>query len=140
MLRIINLFLFCIIISSSYSVPISERKIERIENNEELISSIMSECFGPQNTMICLKEKVLTYLDTIIGLKQEESRLFSRENIDESIFNRVARILSNNEIKIQLPETLFDGIVLKYNPINGVDIDAQAVEGIYFVWIIISKS
>lgn len=124
-------FLFCIgfLVSLVCSASISDNTIEKIENNEELISSIISQCFGPLNTMACLKEKVLTYLDTIMGLKEEESRSFAGETIDEVIYNRVARILATNEIKLQLPEHLFEGISLKYNPKNGLDIDTLAVEG-----------
>lgn len=124
-------FLFCIgfFVSSACSAAISDNTIEKIENNEELISSIMTECFGPINTMACLKEKVLTYLDTVMGLKEEESRSFTSENIDEVIYNRVARILTTNEIRVQLPETVFEGMTLKYNPKHGLDVETQAVEG-----------
>lgn len=124
-------FLFCIgfLVSSTFSARISDNKIEKIQNNEELISSIVSECFGPINTMACLKEKVLTYLDTTLGLKEEESRSLDAETMDEIIYNRVARILATNEFKIQLPETIFEGIILKYNPQQGLNIETQEVEG-----------
>lgn len=124
-------FLFCIgfVVFAMCSAKISDNYIERIEDNEQLISSIISQCFGPINTMACLKEKVLTYLDSALGLKEEESRSFAGENIDEVIYNRVARILATNEIKLQLPETVFEGITLKYNPNYGLNIETQEVEG-----------
>lgn len=126
-------FLICIgfLVSSTFSARISDNKIEKIQNNEELISSIVSECFGPINTMGCLKEKVLTYLDTTLGLKEEESRSLDAETMDEIIYNRVGRILATNEFKIQLPETIFEGIILKYNPQHGLNIETQEVEGNY---------
>ncbi|XP_063706257.1 uncharacterized protein LOC134835315 [Culicoides brevitarsis] len=128
MSRLTYLFIFGFLASSVYAASISNKPNDKIENNEELLSSIISDCFGPSNTMACLKEKVLTYLDTILGYK-EESRSFSQQNIDEIIFNRVARILATNEIKVKLPNKIFEGITIKYNTVSGLDLETQEGRG-----------
>uniref|UniRef100_A0A336LRU1 CSON002376 protein n=1 Tax=Culicoides sonorensis TaxID=179676 RepID=A0A336LRU1_CULSO len=102
---------------------------KKIENNEELVSTIFTQCVGPSNMMVCLKEKVRTYLDSILSLSEIESRQFSSNNIDEDIFNRVTRIINTNEFKLKLPETFFEGINVKYSPDSGLDLETSPVEG-----------
>ncbi|XP_075144498.1 uncharacterized protein LOC142219388 [Haematobia irritans] len=95
----------------------------RIHSSEELISSIVDDCFHA-NAMHCLKEKVLTYLDTVTGVDEDVSgRALSDDVVDKVITDRVARILNTNEIRVQLPETVFANSVLSYRADRGFDLE-----------------
>jgi len=100
----------------------------RIHNSEELISTIVDNCFNA-NAMYCLKEKVLTYLDNVAGVEEEVSgRAFDENVIDKVITDRVARILNTNEIRVQLPETVFASSVLSYRADRGFEMEVPQTE------------
>ncbi|KAL9874379.1 LOW QUALITY PROTEIN: uncharacterized protein ACN427_012882, partial [Glossina fuscipes fuscipes] len=73
-----------------------------------------------------IKEKLLTYLDTVLGIEEQISgRAFDDDVIEKVIEDRVARILNTNEIRV-LPETLFAGLpnsVLSYRVDRGFDLE-----------------
>lgn len=104
----------------------------RMQSSEDLISNIVDNCFNA-NGMHCLKEKVLTYLDTMAGVEEEVSgRALSDDVMDKVITDRVARILNTNEIRVQLPQTLFNGDVMTYSADRGFALEvAQGTEGEY---------
>lgn len=91
----------------------------RIYSGEELIASVVNDCFTI-NGMSCAKTKVLTYLDTVLGMKTEEARSFDSENIDKVIYDRVSRILNSNEIRVQLPKIIFGDVVATYRADRGL--------------------
>lgn len=100
-----------------------------ISNSDDLISSIASNCFDRSYFMHCLKEKVLTYLDTISGTQKGDSRSLTEDNIDEKIFNRIATIFSTNEFNLRLPKTFFQDTTITYKPDNGLDLEIPTIEG-----------
>lgn len=91
----------------------------RIHSGEQLISSIIDDCFTI-DAMACAKSKVLTYLDTVLGMKSEDARSFGSENIDKVIYDRVSRILNSNEIRVELPKVIFGDVVATYRADNGL--------------------
>ncbi|XP_001656226.2 uncharacterized protein LOC5576719 isoform X2 [Aedes aegypti] len=91
----------------------------RIATSEQLLSSIVNECFEDDSVMNCLKGKVLVYLDGVLGLREEQARAFEEQNVDKVIFDRVARILATHEFKVQLPEDT----VVSYRADKGVNLD-----------------
>ncbi|XP_037944951.1 uncharacterized protein LOC119677606 [Teleopsis dalmanni] len=100
----------------------------RIQTSDELITSIVENCFHA-NAMFCLKEKVLTYLDNVAGVEEEVSgRAFNDDVIDKVILDRVARILNTNEIRVQLPETVFASSVVSYRADRGFDLEVPQTE------------
>lgn len=117
-------FILASVILVVRGASIAENLIEtpRIQNGEQLVSAIVNDCFESE-TMSCLKGKVLTYLDTVLNLKEESARSFEDNTIDETIYTRLARILSSNEFKVTLPETIFQKAVISYRPDNGLDIN-----------------
>ncbi|ALC46815.1 Osi20 [Drosophila busckii] len=101
----------------------------RIHSSDELISTIVDKCFHA-NAMHCLQEKVLTYLDTVANVEEEVSgRAFDADVIDKVILDRVARILRNNEVRVQLPETFFASSVMTYRADRGFDLELPKEEG-----------
>lgn len=104
----------------------------RINTGEQLVSRVINDCFAGES-MSCLKGKVLNYLDTQLNINEEYSRSFENNKIDEVIFDRAARVLSNQRFEIELPETVFNKAVLSYTPENGVDITESKEEGTYFL-------
>jgi hypothetical protein len=94
----------------------------RIYNGDQLIMSIANDCFDG-SIMTCLKGKVLTYLDTKLGLENEQARAYNEDNVDKVIFDRVGRLLATNEIKVQLPETIFQNTIVSYRADRGLDVD-----------------
>lgn len=108
--------------NSVYDLP-------RINNGDQLITSIINECFNG-DTMTCLKGKVLTYLDGVLKINEENGRSFESNNVDSIIMDRVERILDTHEIKITLPEIIFQKSIISYRPDNGLDISVpeNAVE------------
>ena len=99
-----------------------------IQNSEQLVSSIIDDCFNGE-TVVCLKGKVLTYLDTILGLKEEQARAYSSHNVDLAIFDRVTRVLRSNEFKVQLPQWIFGDIEATYRADQGLDFEIKEHEG-----------
>lgn len=123
----------CLLLAAS--APLNAAAIDnavaepRIHSSEELISSIVDNCFN-SNAMHCLKEKVLTYLDTVAGVDEDVSgRALNDDVVDKVIVDRVARILNTNEIRVQLPETVFANSVLSYRADRGFDLEVPQSEG-----------
>ncbi|KAM7363753.1 DUF1676 domain-containing protein Osi20 [Cochliomyia hominivorax] len=117
----------CLLLAAS--APLNAAAIDnavaepRIHTSDELISNIVDNCFN-SNAMHCLKEKVLTYLDTVTGVEEDVSgRAFDDDVIDKVITDRVARILNTNEIRVQLPDTVFANSVLSYRADRGFDLE-----------------
>lgn len=101
----------------------------RIHSSDELISTIVDKCFHA-NAMHCLKEKVLTYLDTVANVEEEVSgRAFDDDVIDKVIVDRLGRILRTNEVRVQLPETFFASSVMTYRADRGFDLELPKEEG-----------
>ncbi|XP_055617807.1 uncharacterized protein LOC129763077 isoform X1 [Toxorhynchites rutilus septentrionalis] len=94
----------------------------RIATSEQLLSSIVNECFEDGSVMNCLKGKVLIYLDGVLGLREEQARAFEEQNVDKVIFDRVARVLATHEFKLQLPEDT----VVSYRADKGMDFNVPA--------------
>ncbi|KAG5672972.1 hypothetical protein PVAND_003057 [Polypedilum vanderplanki] len=91
----------------------------RIHSGEELISAIIADCFDIDG-MTCMKGKVLTYLDTVLGLKSEQARAFESKNVDKVIYDRVARILATNELRVELPKVIFGDVYATYRADRGI--------------------
>ncbi|XP_058458992.1 uncharacterized protein LOC131435225 isoform X2 [Malaya genurostris] len=104
---------------ASIASNLVEEATPRISTSEQLLSSIVNECFDQDSVMNCLKGKVLVYLDGVLGLSEEQARAFEEQNVDKVIFDRVARILASNEFKLQLPEDA----VVSYRADKGVNLD-----------------
>lgn len=100
----------------------------RLHNGDQLVSAVINDCFDGE-TMTCLKGKVLTYLDTQLNFNEEQGRNFDEKNVDEVIFNRVARLLTTQEFRVQLPETFFNQAVISYRADRGLDFDLPEEEG-----------
>lgn len=94
----------------------------RIASSEQLLSSIVNECFEDDSVMNCLKGKVLIYLDGVLGLREEQARAFEEQNVDKVIFDRVARVLATHEFQLRLPEDT----VVSYRADKGMDFNVPA--------------
>ncbi|XP_075144647.1 uncharacterized protein LOC142219643 [Haematobia irritans] len=92
----------------------------RIKSSEDLLSNIVDNCFNA-NGMSCIKEKVLTYLDGVAGVQEEEvsGRALNDDVMDKVIVDRVARILNDNEIRVEMP----DSSALTYRADRGFDLE-----------------
>jgi hypothetical protein len=93
----------------------------RISNSEELLSAVVGDCFtGSDNgvsSLSCLRLKVLTYLDGLIGVQEARSLEESDADIlDAMILSRVTRYLKSHQFKVHLPEFLFQEAVLTFRP------------------------
>lgn len=127
MYRFLTLGLFIATVSgAAISNDITETP--RIHTSEQLISSIISDCFE-MNAMSCLKGKVLTYLDTVLGLKEEQARAFDDGNVDKVIYDRVSRVLATNEIRVELPRVIFGDVDVTYRADRGVDFESTEKQG-----------
>ncbi|EDW84594.1 uncharacterized protein Dwil_GK13053 [Drosophila willistoni] len=130
--RYTSLFAFgCVLLvaSSVQGAAIDNAVTPRIHSSDELISTIVDKCFH-SNAMHCLKEKVLTYLDTMANVEEDVSgRAFDDDVIDKVIVDRVARILHSNEMRLQLPQTFFAGSVMTYRADRGFDLELPKEEG-----------
>lgn len=119
MYRLITIGLF---IAAASAAAISERP--RLYSAEQVVGSIVNDCLDG-NGMTCVKEKVLIYLDSILGLETEQSRSFDQSNIDRTIYDRVSRVLANNEIRVQLPQAVFGDAAVTYNSVDGLDFEVN---------------
>jgi hypothetical protein len=106
------------------SAAITNDVTPRIHSSEELVSAIVSDCFE-MNGMSCLKGKVLTYLDTVLGLREEQARAFDEKNVDKVIYDRVSRILATNEVRVGLPSAIFGDVAVTYRADRGLDFDVS---------------
>lgn len=129
MYRLLTLGLFIATVhAASISNDITETP--RIHTSEQLISAIISDCFEI-NGMACMKGKVLTYLDTVLGLKAEQARAFDQQNVDKVIYDRVSRVLATNEVRVELPKMIFGDVAVTYRADRGVDFDmSEQKEGL----------
>lgn len=132
MMNVSNILIIGSVIAIVTGASISDNSVydlPRINNGDQLITSIINECFNG-DTMTCLKGKVLTYLDGILKINEENGRSFEINNVDSIIMDRVERILDTHEIKITLPEIIFQKSIISYRPDNGLDISVpeNAVE------------
>ncbi|XP_047539869.1 uncharacterized protein LOC125073188 [Vanessa atalanta] len=107
----------------SYAIQDNEIETSRLQTSDDLLSSVISDCFDTESPMSCLKVKVLSFLDTKLGVTSESARAFDDKNIDKVIFDRVGRILNNNEIRFQLPEFIFQNAEVSYRADRGFDVD-----------------
>lgn len=94
----------------------SERK--RINSGDELISNILNNCYD----MNCLKGNVLNYLNTFLNINDDKGYGRSIKDVDEEIFDRVGRVLQNNEFRFQLPETFFHRSEVTFRADRGFDV------------------
>lgn len=94
----------------------------RIASSQQLLGSIIDNCLDG-NGMQCVKGELLDYLNTVSGAGSiEESR--SLENVDELIFNRVSKILKENDFKVKM-----GGVVASYTHQNGFDVKYDESNG-----------
>lgn len=100
----------------------------RIASGDQLVSHVINDCFGA-DTMVCLKGKVLNYLDTQLNINEEYGRSFESNKIDELIYDRAARVMTQSQFRVQLPAAVFDRAELSYAPDTGLDITPAAEEG-----------
>lgn len=123
----------CLVSINCAAIYSNEVPTSSIQTSEQLISSIIDDCLNGE-TVVCLKGKVLTYLDTILGLKEEQSRAYEGNNVDKVIFERVSRVLGSNEFKVQLPQAIFgNNAAIIYRADQGLDIEVKEQEGVCFM-------
>lgn len=107
-------------------------KPRKIRSGEELLSAIVTECLGGElPTMSCLRVKVLSYLDAVVGLHgASAAEVVSARSLgdgsadaklDKLISARVQRYLNTHEFKVKLPEFIFQEGVLSFKPSEGID-------------------
>lgn len=95
----------------------------RLKTSDELLDSVVSDCFEAESPINCLKVKVLSFLDTKLGVSSESARAFEEDNIDKVIFDRAGKILNSNEFRVQLPEFIFQNAEISYRADRGLDVD-----------------
>lgn len=117
------LLLATIALAHGYTLKDNEIETARLSTSDELLDSVMSDCFQVESPMSCLKVKVLSFLDTKLGVTSESARALDENNIDKVIFDRAGRILNTNEFRFQLPEFLFQGAEVSYRADRGLDVD-----------------
>uniref|UniRef100_A0A2A4IWP1 Osiris 20 n=1 Tax=Heliothis virescens TaxID=7102 RepID=A0A2A4IWP1_HELVI len=122
-MKCLCLLLASVAIVRGYSIKDNEIQTARLRTSDELLQSVISDCFEAESPMSCLKVKVLSFLDTKLGVSSESARAFDDKNIDKVIFERVSRYLSNNEVRFQLPEFLFEGAEVSYRADRGLDVE-----------------
>ncbi|KAH9643134.1 hypothetical protein HF086_010586 [Spodoptera exigua] len=122
-MKCLCLLLASVAIVRGYSIKDNEIQTARLRTSDELLQSVISDCFEAESPMSCLKVKVLSFLDTKLGVSSESARALEEKNIDKVIFERVGRYLSNNEVKFQLPEFLFEGAEVSYRADRGLDVE-----------------
>ncbi|KAF5305227.1 hypothetical protein FQR65_LT07766 [Abscondita terminalis] len=94
-----------------------------IRSGNHLVSSVISNCAD----MGCVKENVISYLDTI--LNQDVAKGRQLKNMDTAILKRISRILKTHEFRLSLPEMIFDKTQIVYNPRTGLDVVTAKEEG-----------
>lgn len=127
-MKCLCLLLASVAIVRGYSIKDNEIQTARLGTSDELIQSVMSDCFESESPMTCLKVKVLSFLDTKLGKSTESARALDEKNIDKVIFDRVGRVLNTQEIKFQLPEFLFDSAEVTYRADRGLDVEFPETE------------
>ncbi|XP_045780809.1 uncharacterized protein LOC123877903 [Maniola jurtina] len=119
---------FCLLLASAalvhgYAIKDNEIETSRLRTSDDLLNSVISDCFETESPMSCLKVKVLSFLDTKLGVSSESARALDEKNIDKVIFDRVGRILNQNEFRFQLPEFIFQSAEVSYRADRGFDVD-----------------
>lgn len=120
--------LLCIVQAAYAGVVDNSVFAERghINSGNELVSTILNNCYN----MDCLKTNVLSYLNTILGVEDLSAR--SLGSVDDQIFDRVAKYLKTNEIRVELPETFFRKSEITFRADRGFDVkvsEEAATEG-----------
>ncbi|GAB0087570.1 hypothetical protein DMENIID0001_018970 [Sergentomyia squamirostris] len=118
--RVLSVVLVSGLVVVALGASIADNEIEsrQIHSSEELIDSIMSDCFT-SDTFKCMKGRVLNYLDTCLGVTEKSARAFEDDNVDRAIFDRVSRMIATSEFRMALPEAIFGQTVLTYRPDEG---------------------
>lgn len=122
-MKCLCLLLASVALVRGYAITDNEVETSRLQTSDELLDSVISDCFEADTPMSCLKVKVLSFLDTKLGVKSESARALDDNHIDKVIFDRAARILNTNEFRFQLPEFLFQGAEVSYRADRGLDVD-----------------
>ncbi|CAG9794742.1 unnamed protein product [Diatraea saccharalis] len=115
-------------LANGYSIKDNEVETARLDTSDDLLDSVISDCFGADSSTSCLKVKVLSFLDTKLGVTSESARALDEKNIDKVIFDRVGRVLNENEFRFRLPEFLFQSAEVSYRADRGFDIDFPETE------------
>ncbi|KAL4708522.1 hypothetical protein ACJJTC_014130 [Scirpophaga incertulas] len=113
----------CVALAQGYTLKDNEIETSRLNTSDDLLDSVISDCFEASLPMSCLKVKVLSFLDTKLGVTSESARALDEKNIDKVIFDRVGRIVSSNEFRLRLPEFLFQSAEVSYRADRGFDVD-----------------
>ncbi|XP_075986843.1 DUF1676 domain-containing protein Osi20 isoform X2 [Anticarsia gemmatalis] len=127
-MKCVCLLLASVAIVRGYSIKDNEIQAARLRTSDELLQSVMSDCFEAESPMTCLKVKVLSFLDTKLGMRSESARAFDDKNIDKVIFDRVGKVFNTQEIKFQLPEFLFNSAEVSYRADRGLDVEFPEAE------------
>lgn len=122
-MKCLCVFLASVALVRGYAIKDNEIETSRLQTSDDLLNSVISDCFEADSPMSCLKVKVLSFLDTKLGVNSESARALDEQNIDKVIFERVGRILNNNEFRFQLPQFLFQGAEVSYRADRGLDVD-----------------
>lgn len=134
----------CILLASialvrGYAIKDNEVAPSNLQTSDELLESVISECFEAEVPMSCLKVKVLLFLDKRLGITSQSARALEEKNIDRVIYDRVARILNTNEFRVQLPQLLFQGAEVSYRADRGLDVEfpeeSENGEGNTLFWV-----
>lgn len=112
-----------VVLIQGYTLKDNEIETARIQTSDDLINSVISDCFEAESPMSCLKVKVLSFLDTKLGVTSESARALEEHNIDKVIFDRIGKILNSNEFRLQMPEFLFQSAEVSYRADRGLDVE-----------------
>ncbi|RVE53679.1 hypothetical protein evm_001571 [Chilo suppressalis] len=127
-MKCLAVILVSVALANGYSIKDNEVETARLYTSDDLLDSVISDCFGADSSTSCLKVKVLSFLDTKLGVTAESARALEEKNIDKVIFERVGRILNENEFRFQLPEFLFQSAEVSYRADRGFDVDFPKAE------------
>lgn len=122
-MKCLCLLLATVAVVRGYSIKDNEIDIPRLRTSDDLLNSVISDCFEAESPMSCLKVKVLSFLDTKVGVTSESSRALDEKHIDKVIYDRLARILNTNEFRFQLPEFMFQSAEVSYRADRGLDVE-----------------
>lgn len=127
-MKCLCLLLASIALARGYAIKDNEIQTARLRTSDDLLDSVISDCFEAEAPISCLKVKVLSFLDTKVGIKSESARVLDDQHIDKVIYDRVARILNSNEFRFQLPEFLFQSAEVSYRADRGLDVEFPRAE------------
>ncbi|KAI5645617.1 hypothetical protein NE865_02284 [Phthorimaea operculella] len=80
------ILLASIVLVQGYAIKDNEIETGRIQTSDDLLNSVISDCFEAESPVSCLKVKVLSFLDTKLGVTSESARAFEETNIDKVSF------------------------------------------------------